>query len=88
MNDVKEPHIFYGQENAVELQTFVDAIKKAKKVNSIVDVVKPDFLLKIAFENKTTSKHYLWLSSDSGSIINKEDTHTIYTLPSNIIEDL
>ncbi|QXJ36990.1 hypothetical protein BV455_00252 [Parageobacillus caldoxylosilyticus] len=46
MNDVKEPHISYGQENAAELQTFVDAIQKAKKVNGIVDIVKPDFLLK------------------------------------------
>lgn len=52
MNDVKEPHISYGQENAAELQTFVDAIQKAKKVNGIVDIVKPDFLLNITFRKQ------------------------------------
>lgn len=87
-NDVKEPHISYKDKNQLELQTFANAIMKAKKVQGIVDVAKPDYLLTITFEDKTTSNYYLWISTDNGSIMNKEDTHTIYTLPSNIIKEL
>jgi hypothetical protein len=88
VNDVKDPYISFGKENNLELQSFVDAINKAKKVNGVVDVAVPDFLLTITFDDKTTSKYFFWLHSDSGSIMNEKDTHTIYNIPSHIIKDL
>ncbi|MGP7817408.1 hypothetical protein [Niallia sp. 01092] len=87
-NDTKLSQISYKQEDKVELQTFVNAINKAKKVSGIVNVAAPDYLLTIAFEDNEIFTYSLWLNSDSGSIMNDKDTNTLYTLPNNLIEDL
>src|SRR4051794_6345684 len=59
MLDIKKPHISYKQENSIELQTFVHAIKTAKKIDGVVDVLAPDYLLTFTFEDKTISKYSL-----------------------------
>lgn len=88
MIDVKKPHISYNQINSIELKTFVEAIQNAEKVNGVMDVTAPDYLLTLTFEDKTISKYSLWLGDDGGAIMNEKDTHTMYTLPSNLIVDL
>ena len=88
MLDVKKSHITYNQQNSKELQTFVDAIKRAEKVNGVVDVPAPDYLITLTFKDKTISKYSLWLRDGGGSIMNEKDTHTIYTLPIDLIDDL
>ncbi|MGG0717957.1 hypothetical protein ABE096_10270 [Robertmurraya massiliosenegalensis] len=88
MLDVEKPHITYSQENTKELQTFVDAIRRAEKINGIVDVMAPEYLLTFTFENETSSKYSLWLGMDGGSIMDEKDTHTLYTLPKGLINDL
>jgi hypothetical protein len=86
--DVKDPHITYNQENSTELQTFVDAIEKAEKLDGVFDMTAPDYLLTLTFDDKTIAKYPLWLGTDGGSLMNEKDSHTLYKLPSNLIYDL
>lgn len=88
MLDIKDPHISYHQDASNELQTFIDAIKKVNKIDGIVDVTKADYYLTISFENKTSSHYFLWLGDDGGSIMNENDSNTMYTLHSDIISEL
>ncbi|WP_430509149.1 hypothetical protein [Gottfriedia solisilvae] len=88
MLDVKKPHITYNQENSEELQTFVDAIKKAKKVSGIVDVATPGYLITLTYEDKTISNYSLWIDDAGGSIMNENDSNHIYTLRKDLIDDL
>jgi len=88
MLDVRKPHKTYNQKNSTELLTLVEAIQRAKKVKGVVDVTAPDYLLILTFKDKTMSKYSLWLGEESGAIMNEKDTHTIYTLPPNLIAKL
>ncbi|MBG9587209.1 hypothetical protein [Cytobacillus firmus] len=84
MADVKKPHITYTQENSKDLQVFVDAVRRAEKVNGVMDVTAPDFQITLTFKDKTISIYLLWLGDDGGAIMNENDTHTMYTLPSDL----
>lgn len=86
--DVKYPHVIYNQENSNELQTFVDAIEKAEKVDGVFDMTAPNYQLTYTFEDKSTAKYSLWLGADGGSLMDEKESHTLYRLPSNLIEDL
>ncbi|MEH7513590.1 hypothetical protein V7146_12795 [Gottfriedia acidiceleris] len=88
MLDIKEPHASYHQDASIELQIFIDAIKTANKIDGIVDVAKADYYLTMSFENKTSSHYFLWLSDDGGSIMNENDSNTMYRLHSDLISDL
>ncbi|MBB6451716.1 hypothetical protein HNQ94_000137 [Salirhabdus euzebyi] len=88
MNHIKEPHVSFTQQNSTELQTFVDAIQKAKKVDGVVDMLKADYVLTLIFEDKTNSTYSLWLGTDGGSIMDENNTHTVYILPAELVDDL
>jgi uncharacterized protein YihD (DUF1040 family) len=51
------------------------AFKTAKKQPGIVDMIEPEYKV-ILGENI----YFLWLNNEHGTIMNIEDTHTIYTL--------
>lgn len=53
----------------------VNAFKKTRKVRGIADVSDPEY--KVDFGTDT---YYLWLGEEKGSIMNADDTHTLYTL--------
>jgi hypothetical protein len=88
MLDVKKPHISYNQENPNELQTLVDAIQRAEKRIGVFDMVSPNYLFILSFEDKTISKYLLWVGNDGGSFMNENDTHTLYRLPKELIDDI
>jgi hypothetical protein len=88
MRDVKKPHHTYTDQRVKAFQTFVKTVTKAEKVNGIVDVIKPDYFIKISYKDQTTSGYFLWLRSDGGSIMDQNDTNTIYTLPLSVVKDL
>ena len=88
MLDVKEPHVTYGQEDVDVLKTFVKSIEQAEKMNGIVDVTTPDYLLTITFTDETVAKYTLWLGVNGGSLMNENNSHIIYSLPSRLISDL
>lgn len=85
MDDIKNPHVSYNQNNSIELRTFVDAIQKAEKVGGVVKATIPNYLLTLTFEDKITSEFLLWIKNARGSIMNDADSHTMYTLPSELI---
>jgi hypothetical protein len=86
--DVKKPHLTYKQENPNELQTLVDAIQRAEKRVGVFDMLAPDYLFILTFEDKTISKYSLWIGNDGGTILNENDTHTLYMLPKELIDDI
>ncbi|MGJ7912496.1 hypothetical protein [Neobacillus sp. LXY-1] len=88
MQEIHNPHVIYYQKNGKELKTFIEAIHKAKKINGVVDVAVPDYLLTLTFEDQSVSKYTLSIGPDSGSIMNENDTNTLYKLPSFVIKDL
>ncbi|MFJ5761059.1 hypothetical protein ACIQAA_18515 [Neobacillus sp. NPDC093182] len=88
MLDVKKPHVSYNQENPNELQTLVDAIQRAEKRVGVFDLESPDYLFILTFEDKTITKYSLWVGNDGGSIMNENDTHTLYKLPKELIDDI
>jgi hypothetical protein len=88
MLDVKKPHISYNQENPNELQTLVDAIQRAEKRIGVFDMLSPNYLFILSFEDKTISKYLLWVGNDGGSFMNENDTHTLYRLPKELIDDI
>jgi hypothetical protein len=75
-----------------ELEAFQNAVNNAKKIEGILDVVKSNYEFDLIFSNgkAQTKSYFLWLDPkvQSGMIMNKEDTHTGYTLKSSDAERL
>ncbi|TWT05350.1 hypothetical protein FQV26_12975 [Planococcus sp. CPCC 101016] len=62
---------------------FVKAFKKAQKEPGIVDMVDPEYKVEFGEES-----YYLWISEEQGTIMNLEDTNTIYTFSKNSAETI
>ncbi|MFF2754443.1 hypothetical protein ACFVR1_11945 [Psychrobacillus sp. NPDC058041] len=58
-----------------EIEEFINAFNSAEKVPGIANTVNPDYQVIIGTEN-----YYLWISDESGTIMNIKDTHTVYSL--------
>ena len=58
-----------------EIEEFINAFNSAEKVPGIANTVDPDYQVIMGTEN-----YYLWISDESGTIMNIEDTHTVYSL--------
>ncbi|MGD6843395.1 hypothetical protein ACQCVH_12850 [Bacillus infantis] len=57
------------------VKAFRSAFKKARKQSGAVDMVDPDYKVILGEES-----YFLWLDKNHGTIMNLEDTNTIYTL--------
>lgn len=57
------------------VSNIVKAFKKAKKEPGVVEMVDPEYKVEFGEES-----YYLWISSEHGTIMNLEDTHTTFTL--------
>jgi hypothetical protein len=88
MLDVKPPHISYSQQDSTELQILVDAIQRAEKRPGIADMTSPNYVFTLTFGDKTKATYSLWLFKDGGSIMNENDSYTVYKLPSDLIKEL
>lgn len=62
-------------EAKTEIDQIRNAIASAKKQSGIVDMADPEY--KIVLGKNT---YYLWISKDSGTIMNLNDTYTVYSL--------
>ncbi|MFS0862250.1 hypothetical protein [Fredinandcohnia sp. 179-A 10B2 NHS] len=69
----KEWEFVITDKNDIEL--FNTAFKSAKKLPGIVDMADPHYKVFLGEET-----YFLWISKDSGTIMNTVDTHTIYSL--------
>ena len=54
---------------------FVKAFNNAEKMPGKVDMADPEYKVEFGEES-----YFLWISEESGTIMNLKDTHTIYTL--------
>ena len=59
------------------------AVENAEKQPGIVNMANPEFRIEIGEET-----YFLWIDEKSGTIMNSEDTHTIYSLSENSIEQV
>ncbi|MFD1928984.1 hypothetical protein ACFSFY_13155 [Sporosarcina siberiensis] len=96
IKEVKEVNI-YEMENFSEVKedslvTFTDkkAIKQFKKAFSsakkqlvVVDMADPQYKVELGEKS-----FFLWLSQDHGTIMDVEDTNTIYTLTNQSVENV
>lgn len=93
LKDIRDPHVTYKQKDTEALEIITKAINQAEKVEGIANVISPDYSVIVNYKDETkdedTVKHYsIWLSDEHGSMMDMTDTHTIYTLPTNMIDEL
>ena len=65
---------------AEDIEILIEGIESAKKEPGMVDVMDPEFELLIG-----DRKFYLWFIGP-GSVMDQEDTHTLYTLKNGVRE--
>ncbi len=61
--------------NSNDINVFRNAVKNAVKLDGIVNVVDPMYKFELEQES-----YFLWLNDQGGSIMNTNDTHTLFTL--------
>jgi len=61
-----------------DVNIFEAAFNNAKKEPGIVDMADPEYKVELGSE-----AYLLWISEEHGTIMNLNDTHTIYTLSKN-----
>lgn len=57
---------------------FMRAFKNAKKQPGIVNMAAPDYKVKLG-----SASYFLWISEEQGTMINVDDTNTIFTISKN-----
>jgi len=61
-----------------DVNIFEAAFNNAKKEPGIVDMADPEYKVELG-----SVAYFLWISEEHGTIMNLNDTHTIYTLSKN-----
>lgn len=62
---------------------FKRAVSNAKKEPGIVNMAEPQYQFSIGEET-----YFLWITKESGTIMNTNDTHTIYTLSGSSVKEV
>ncbi|EGQ19185.1 hypothetical protein HMPREF9372_3752 [Sporosarcina newyorkensis 2681] len=66
-----------------EIKQFKKAVNSAKKQPGIVDMADPQYKVELGGKS-----FFLWLSQDHGTIMDVENTHTIYSLTDKSVENV
>lgn len=66
---------FISYTDSQDVDLFVNAFKNAKKEPGVVDMYEPDY--RVAFGGES---YFLWINPEQGTIMNENNTHTIYSL--------
>ncbi|MFJ7933722.1 hypothetical protein [Sporosarcina sp. NPDC096371] len=66
-----------------EIEIFAKAVSDSKKEPGIVNMTNHQYQFSIGEES-----YYLWITEDSGTLKNTKDTHTIYALSSNSVQEI
>lgn len=73
------------------LHTFKEVISNTKRISGLVDVgLPPNFNLEIIYKDGNRQEYYLWLGEkgEKSSLINVDDTHTIYSVSEDMTNKL
>ncbi|MFJ7824834.1 hypothetical protein [Psychrobacillus sp. NPDC096623] len=73
-SDIKKDSLTSFTDSKV-VNDFVKAFNNAEKMPGIVDMGNPEYKVEFGEES-----YFLWISEESGTIMNLKDTHTIYVL--------
>ncbi|MFT4414746.1 hypothetical protein ACLM5H_12880 [Fredinandcohnia humi] len=81
-SEVKEEwvHVITNKE---DIEMFVTAISTAKEEPGIVDMIDPQYKVEVGED-----LYFLWVSEDSGTIMNLENTHKVFTLSKSSAEKI
>lgn len=73
---------FMVYEDEEVLEVFQDIFRSAVKQEGIVDISEPDFDLEVTYEEGNKGEYHLWLGEkdQNSTLMNSEDTHTIYSI--------
>ncbi|MFL0507188.1 hypothetical protein ACH0B5_15720 [Ureibacillus sp. 179-F W5.1 NHS] len=67
-----------------EIAIFEKAVSNSTKESGIVNMAtEPQYQF-----NSGKESYFLWITEESGTIMNRKDTHTIYILSSNSIKEV
>lgn len=81
-SEVKEGSLVTFKEKN-EIKQLKKAFSSAKKQPGKVDIVDPQYKVELGGKS-----YFLWLSQEHGTIMNVEDTNTIYSLKDNSVANL
>ena len=73
---------FMVYEDEEVLEVFQDIFRNAVKQEGIVDISEPNFDLEVTYEEGNKGEYHLWLGEkdQNSTLMNSEDTHTIYSI--------
>ncbi|WP_342542904.1 hypothetical protein MHH33_03070 [Paenisporosarcina sp. FSL H8-0542] len=80
-SDIKKRHL--ELKGAEEIGIFERAVNNSKKVPGIANMANP--MYSFSFDEEFYS---LWITEEAGTIMNRKDTTTIYTLTSSSAEEV
>ncbi|WP_246943326.1 hypothetical protein [Bacillus pinisoli] len=72
---IKEDHSIQEFTNELIIQEFIQAFRMANQEPGIVNMADPHYRVKIGEES-----YFLWIHEEQGTIMNWNDTNTIFTL--------
>lgn len=70
-------------DGAESIKMIIEAINNAKEVAGIANMADPEYRMALGEQ-----AFFLWLDEKSGTIMNTEDAHTIYSLTENSIKQM
>lgn len=84
------PEFFAEYEDEETLELFRGMISSAIKQQGIVDMIEPEYDLEVVYQDGDKQGYHLWLgdSGQKSTIMNVDNTHTIYTVPAAITDKL
>ena len=73
---------FAVYEDEEALETFQNIFTSAVKQEGIVDIAEPEFDLEVIYKEGNKQEYHLWLGEkdEQSTLMQVEDTHTIYTI--------
>lgn len=69
--------------NQEDIKTVQDSLLNAHKEPGLADMSDPHYKLLVG-----ANSYYLWIHESSGTIMNREDTHVIYSLSEEAAQDV
>jgi len=85
-----DPNYFEIYQDEDSLLLFTDLLKNASKEEGIVDMIKPEYDLKILYKDENDQGFHLWVgeSGEKSALMKVDDTHTIYTVSAEATDKL
>ena len=81
---------FAVYEDKETLDIFNNAISNAVKIPGIVDIIEPEFDLEVIYTDGSKQGYHLWVGEkgQKSTLMNVNDTHTIYSISKEITNQL